>query len=275
MIPAMTSSEWVLQAPPPGADVRIAYGPDAQQFGELRLPKGKGPHPVVVVIHGGFWRARYDLAHVGHLAADLTSRGFATWSLEYRRVGHAGGGFPGTLRDVGAGVDHLRTIAAQHSLDVSRIVTLGHSAGGHLAAWVAARPRVSDPELTTIDPLKLAGVVSLAGVLDLHHAHSLRLSDGIVEEFLGGTPQQVPQRYAQASPHALLPLGLPQLLLHGTRDQTVPPALSSDYAAKARQLADDARYVPLEGADHFELIDPKSKEWPSVVAAVSELSRVG
>jgi acetyl esterase/lipase len=267
------NSEWVLETPPPSADLRSPYGADPSQFGELRLPKSESPHPrpVVVVIHGGFWRARYDLVHVGHLCADLTSRGFATWNLEYRRVGNPGGGFPGTLRDVAAGVDHLRQLATTHRLDLARVVTLGHSAGGHLAAWVASRSRVSDPSLRGPDPLRLAGMISLAGVLDLARAHALRLSEGIVGELMNGAPDEQQARYALASPIALLPNGVQQVLLHGTRDTTVPEELSLRYQAEAKRLGDDSRFVPLEGADHFELIDPKSAEWPRVVDAVTTL----
>lgn len=271
----MSSSEWVLQTVPPDADHRIAYATGAHRFGELRLPKGEGPHPVVVVLHGGFWRARYDLGHVGHLCADLTSRGYATWSLEYRRIGNEGGGFPGTLEDVGAGVDHLAKLAAEHRLDLNRVAVLGHSAGGHLAAWVASRARVSDPKLRGRKRLKLAGMVSLAGVLDLAHAHALRLSNGVVEELMGGTPHQKPAEYARASPIALLPNGVRQVLLHGTEDDTVPSALSSDYQATAKKLGDDSRFVPLPGAGHFELIDPKSIHWPKVVEAVDAVLASG
>ncbi len=219
-----------LSAPP--ADARHAYGPAPPQFGDLRLPPGPGPHPVAVVIHGGFWRAAYDLTHIGHLAAALTRAGVATWSLEYRRLGDPGGGWPGTLRDVGAGVDYLRTLAATVPLDLGCVVTVGHSAGGQLAAWAAGRARLpAGSRVATPDPLPLRGVVALAGVLDLPRAWALGLSKGVVADFLGGTPATVPDRYAQASPQALLPLGVPQRLLHGTADDTVPFAISAAYQA--------------------------------------------
>jgi acetyl esterase/lipase len=263
---------WMLEEPPPGADARMAYGDGLYQFGDLRLPAGPGPHPVAVVVHGGFWRAKYDLEHVGHLCADLARRGLATWSLEYRRVGHAGGGWPGTLEDVARGADFLRTLAGRYPLDLTRVVALGHSAGGHLALWLAARGRIPSGEpLASPHPLALRGVVALAGVVDLERAHALRLGDGIVETFLGGPPSAVPERYRLASPAALLPLGVPQVLVHGTEDDTVPFSLSAGYVERASALGDSARLVPLPDAGHFEVIDPRAREWAQVVEAVGSL----
>ncbi|GMU00454.1 alpha/beta hydrolase [Corallococcus caeni] len=266
------SSMWVLETPQPPPDARIAYGEAPQQFTELRKPKGKGPHPVVLFVHGGFWRAEYGLEHAGHLCADLTKRGFATWSLEYRRVGQAGGGFPGTLEDVASAADHLVDAAPSLGLDLSNVVAMGHSAGGHLAMWLAARHRLTPKQALYRDaPLKLKGVVSLAGVLDLAQGAALDLGKGIVKTFMGGTPEQFPERYAVASPAALQPLKLPQVLLHGTEDDTVPLKVSEGFHARGVQQKDPVHLVPLKGAGHFELIDPRSKEWPRVVQAVRTL----
>ncbi len=263
---------WVLETPAPAADARIPYGDSPHQFGDLRLPSGAGPHPVVVVVHGGFWRAKYSLEHVGHLCADLTQRGYATWSLEYRRVGHPGGGWPGTLEDVARGTDFLRTLAGTHQLDLGRVVALGHSAGGHLAAWLGARARLTPGGvLYREDSLRPRGVVALAGVVDLEEAFARRLGAGIVEDFLGGTPAQVPERYREASPAALQPLGVPQVLVHGTEDEDVPVALSERYCERGQALGDPVRLVRLPGAGHFEVIDPRSREWPSVVDAIASL----
>ena len=262
----------MLDTPAPVADARIPYGPLTHQFGDLRLPAGKGPHPVVVMVHGGFWRARYDLEHVGHLCADLTRRGLATWSLEYRRIGHPDGGWTGTFEDVALGLDFLRTLAPRHALDLPRVVVMGHSAGGHLALWLAARGRLKPGQpLHTPQPFLPKGAVSLAGVVDLEQAFTLRLSDGVVESLLGGTPTQVPERYRLASPAALLPLGLKQVLVHGDKDTIVPPRLSTDYHARAQKLGDPVRKVMLPGAGHFEVIDPKAPEWPQIVEAVKSL----
>jgi acetyl esterase/lipase len=250
----------ILDLAPPPADARIAYGAAPQQFGDLRVPKGAGPHPVVIVIHGGFWRAAYSLDHIGHLCAALTRAGFATWSLEYRRIGDPGGGWPGTGEDVVSGAVYLRKLAERYPLDLSRVVVAGHSAGGHLALWLAAQHKIS-----------LRGVVSLAGVADLRRAWELGLSDGVVGELLGGSPEQVPERYKQASPIELVPLGVPQRSLHGTRDDTVPIEIGWRYQKAAAAAGDDARLIELPGAGHFELIDPRSREWAAVERAIREL----
>lgn len=263
---------WMLETPAPAADARIPYGSAEHQFGDLRLPTGPGPHPVVVVVHGGFWRAKYGLEHAGHLCADLARRGFATWSLEYRRVGHEGGGWPGTCEDVARGLDFLPTLAHSHPLDMKRVVGLGHSAGGHLILWLAARRRLQPGQpLYSPQPFELRGVVPLAGVVDLVRAHALRLGDGIVETFLGGPPAQVPEHYRFASPQALAPLGVRQVLVHGAKDDTVPLEISAGYQAHAAALGDDVRLVTLPDAGHFEVINPLAPEWEQVVDAVRSL----
>ncbi|HEX6796350.1 MAG TPA: alpha/beta hydrolase [Ktedonobacterales bacterium] len=270
------ASEDILTLPAPPADARLAYGPDVQQFGELRLPAdgGAGPHPVVVLLHGGYWRARYDLAYFGHAAADLTARGYATWNLEYRRVGNPDGGWPGMFLDVAAGMDHLRTLATQHPLDLDRVVLLGHSAGGHLALWLAARGRINSASaLYTANPLLPKAVVSLAGVLDLRQASARHLSNDAVHELLGGPPEQYPERYAAASPAELLPTGVPAILIHGTGDSNVPYALSQDYADTARNAGDDVELVTLPGVGHFEIVDPRAPEWQTVAQAVERAAR--
>jgi acetyl esterase/lipase len=259
----------ILDLPALRADARLAYGTTRHQFGELRLPAGAGPHAVAVVIHGGYWRARYDLEHISHLSAALAAVGVATWSLEYRRLGHRGGGWPGTFLDVAAGADYLRTLARSYPLNLGRVVAVGHSAGGHLAAWLAGRRRIAaDSPLFVAEPLHLLGVAPLAGVLDLRRAWELRLSGGVVKRLVGGTPEHLPERYAAGSPAELLPLGARQILLHGTADDSVPYEISQDYVAAARDVGDDATLIPLPDAGHFELIDPRSQEWPRVRDAV-------
>jgi acetyl esterase/lipase len=240
--------------PAPPADARIAYGTKQNQFGDLRMPKGRGPHPTVSYIHGGFWRVKYDLTHAGHFCAALTDAGFATWSLEYRRIGEAGGGWPGTLEDVLAGAQHLARLAPQYQLDLTRTVLVGHSAGGHLALWAAAQ-----------DALPLIGVVSLAGVCDLRRAWELKLGQSVVEEFLGGPPGQVPERYARASPIELLPMKVPQHLVHGAADADVPLEISERFA----RASPNATLTKLEGVGHIELIDPRTEQWPPVLASIA------
>jgi acetyl esterase/lipase len=239
----------------------------------LPFSEAKGPKfPLLVFIHGGFWRAQYDLTHTGYAAGALAEVGLAVWSLEYRRIGHAGGGWPGTFRDVGAAVDYLRVIAPQYNLDLGRVVVAGHSAGGHLAAWVASRHRIppGDP-LYVEDPLPVRAAVPLAGVVDLRRAWELRLSSGVVEDFLGGPPEALLARYATASPMEMLPTGVPQRLVHGTNDPDVPYEISQRYVRAAQERGDDVRLVTLPGAGHFEVINPDTKDWQQVVSTILAL----
>ncbi|HET6313581.1 MAG TPA: alpha/beta hydrolase [Chloroflexia bacterium] len=271
---------------PPPADHRIPYGPGEFHFADLRLPQNPQPalersegsaipnskFPLVVFIHGGFWRSRYDLMHAGHAASALTEAGLATWSIEYRRLGNPGGGWPGTLQDVGVAVDHLRTVAPRYNLDLERVLVAGHSAGGHLAAWVASRHRIPPGgPLYMEDPLPVKAAVPLAGVVDLRRGWELQLSSGVVEDFLGGPPDAMPERYALASPIEMLPTGVPQRLVHGTDDPNVPYEISERYVRAAQERGDNVRLVTLPGAGHFEVINPDTKEWRQVVSTMLEL----
>ena len=270
-----------MRTPARGKPDRIAYGPEYLQFGELYVPQTPGAHeayPVIILIHGGYWRARYDLTLMTDLARDLAALGYAAWNIEYRRVGDAGGGWPGTFVDVARAADHVQMIAPGYNLDVRRVVAVGHSAGGHLACWLAARHRI--PANSTLAPgaqdgspapLALAGVVSQAGVLDLETAWKLHLSNNAVVELLGKSWPDAPDRYLATSPAALLPLGVPQIILHGTRDAHVPIEISRDYAAKALAAHDPVEYIELEGADHFDLINPRSKAWSVTLEALERL----
>ena len=245
----------ILELAPPKADARLAWSHGVSQFGDLRVPRGKGPFPTIIYIHGGYWRTTYDLTHAGHICAALTKAGCATWNLEYRRIGEPGGGWPGTMEDVLKGAQYLSKLAGKYNLDLENVATAGHSAGGQLALWLAAQ--------TAAPPLR--GVTSLAGVCDLRRAWELKLSDTIVEKWLGGTPRQVPKRYDTASPIELLPMKTPQRLLHGTADGVVPFEMSGRYARASK----NAKLIKLEGAGHFELIDPRAKEWPTVLKSVT------
>lgn len=262
----------ILTLPPPPADARRQYGPDAFQFGDLRLPPGDGPHPLAVYVHGGFWRAQYDLGHAGHPCAALTAAGIATWNVEYRRLGNPGGGWPGTMLDVAGAADHVRELAREYPLDLDNVVTMGHSAGGQLALWLAGRRRIPpDSILYRRDPLPVRAAISLAGVTDLRAAWRLRLREGIVRDLLGGTPEEVPDRYVAASPMELLPLGVPQVLIHGTADTSVPFALSANYAQAAVLHRDRVTLIPLPRAGHFAPVDPRTAQWQRVLAAVRDV----
>ena len=242
---------------PMQADHRIAYGPDPEQFGDLRLPAGPGPHPVVVVIHGGWWRHVYDLTYAGHMAAALTSDGYATWNIEYRRVGSPGGGYPVLLQDVSAAVAHLGEIAATYNLDMARIVVTGHSAGGHLAGWVAAKGMHRKLDVFGITP-PIRGAVPVAGIMDLVRTSELHVNDAMYE-FLGGSHLQQPELYALVSPAHLVPTGIPVTNVHGTRDMAVPIELSEIYERNARHAGDPTRLVMLDGIDHFDVFNPDTE----------------
>jgi acetyl esterase/lipase len=253
--------------------LRLAYRAESLQFGELYVPKGSGPHPVVILIHGGFWRAAHRLTLMQGLAGDLVEKGIAAWNIEYRCVGDAGGGWPGTLQDVAHAADYLATLAPTYALDLTRVVPVGHSAGGQLALWLAARSRLpKKSKLTVCDtPLPLAGAVSLAGACDLKLVWHLNLGHGAATEFLGGSPTNVPERYFTASPAALLPLGIPQVLIHGNRDDLVPLSVSQDYVQKATLARDHVTLIVLPEADHFALIDPNSAAWGITIAEIQKL----
>ena len=257
------------------ADARLAYGSGPQQYGELWVPPGPGPHPVAVVIHGGCWRAQYGEEHIRPVCAALAREGVAAWCLEYRRVGDEGGGWPGTFEDVAHGADRLREIATARNLDLRRVVGLGHSAGGQLALWLAARPRLpKDDPFRGPDPLVLRGVVGLAPVADLARAADDHVCGDMVPALLGGPPSAQPARYAAVSPIALLPLGLPQHVIHGRRDGIVPFAQSERYVAAARGKGDDARLVAL--TDRLREIAPRftDADFEKLRALVDEMEQI-
>jgi acetyl esterase/lipase len=266
--------EDILNLPVSPADFRIPYGEDPLQFGDLRLPKGDGPHPVVIVIHGGCWRAKYNLDHVSSFCAALTKIGLATWSLEYRRLGNPGGGWPGTFIDVARGTDFLQKIALKHSVDLGRIIAVGHSAGGHLALWLAVRPHLPvESLLYSGQPLPLEGVISLAGVVDLRKGETLGACGDALNLLVGGSSVEVPDRYQQASPAEFLPIGIPQRLIVGERDN-VMLKLGRIYEATAKKTGDDVQLTVIEGAAHFELIAPETASWTVVKNTILSLLEI-
>lgn len=253
-------------------DRRISYGSDPSQFGELYLPEKPGPHPVVVLIHGGCWLAEYGLNLMGQMAAALKEEGIAVWNLEYRRLGN-GGGWTETFEDVALGTDFLQTIAPEFNLDLSRLVTVGHSAGGHLALWLAARrnlPETSPLYVEEDEGVRVHGVVSLAGIPDLITGVEQNICLGAVQQLVGGLPSEVPDRYKQASPRELLPLGVPQWHLVGIEDQIVPAAYLKEYVKVAKKYK-EVNLEVLPNAGHFELIYPQTSTWPEVRHAIKTL----
>jgi acetyl esterase/lipase len=242
------------------------YGPHPSQVAELFVPEGRGPFPVVVLIHGGFWRIPFDRELMEPLAEDLADRGFATWNIDYRRVGDGGGGdsWRVTLDDVAASLDQLGALSAQFPLDTDRTALVGHSAGGHLALWLSSE-------------FQVAAVVAQAGVANLYDAANERLGVGspreglgvldvpATVEFLGGTPDEVPDRYAATSPSALLPLETPILLVHGGEDDRVPVSQSRNFAEAAREAGDEVEVAEFAAMGHFEVLDPKHESWGRTV----------
>jgi acetyl esterase/lipase len=239
------SHDILTDPPPPAADARVAYGPGPQQFGDLRVPGGDGSFPLAVVLHGGYWQATYNLIHTGHLCVAFAQAGVATWNLEYRRVGDPGGEWPAAGDDLELALAHLERLPFDHD---GRTVLLGHSAGGQLALWAAKRSGLP--------------AVALAPVTDVRDAVARRGPESAPARFMA------PERFAEGSPLELLPLGVPQILIHGTADDSVPHEMSERYVAAA---ADEAELVTLEGVGHFEPIDPRSPHFRQTLDAVNKL----
>jgi acetyl esterase/lipase len=257
------------------ADFRLSYGTDANQFGELRVPSGVGPHPVAVLIHGGCWAEYSHLGDLSPMADMLKAKGIATWNIEYRRLAQPGSGWPGTYLDIGQGVDYLRSIAVQNHLDLTRVIVVGHSSGGQMALWVAARSRLPKRSVLYIsDPLPVRGVIDLAGVVDMEAFLPVeqQICRGkVVEQMLGGKPAEVPEHYAQASAIKMLPLGVPQIIVWGQLDQFNPVTSFETYTKTAEHAGDPARLVNLPAAGHFEIASPFSRAWPAVEGEILSL----
>lgn len=244
------------------------YGALEGQEGDLYLPSASRP-PVVCLLHGGFWRMPYGRDEMAAVARDLAGEGFAVWNLEYRRLGATGGGWPATFDDVVAGIEHLaQLVDGGADLDLARLTVAGHSAGGQLALWAAAR-QVDDPRGHAPRRVRIAAVAGMAPVADLVRAHELGVGGSAVTELLGGAPAGLPARYRDASPRALLPLNVAQLILHGTADDVVPIEISHDYVEAAQAAGDDVEFLELAGTGHMEYLDPSSgahralREWLS------------
>jgi acetyl esterase/lipase len=258
--------------PAPPADHREAYGTGPQQFGELRLPRGHARVPIVVLVHGGCWRAQYDLAHTAAAAAAIASAGYAVWAPEYRRVGDPGGGWPGTFDDVGQAIDFLRTLAAKYSrLDTTRVVLAGHSAGGQLVLWAASRRAGEMGTVSGTLPLRVSGVVGLAAISDMEGYARPNGCGSAVMPLMGGRSADVPDRYRAVSPIERLPLGIPVRLVHGVADPIVPIAQSRGFVDKASGAGSPVTLTEVPGAGHFDVIAPQCTAWSSVLAAIRGL----
>ena len=251
--------------------LRLSYGSAPQQFGDLWLPQRGDAHPVAIIIHGGFWFNAYDLELMTPVSRALADAGIAAWNIEYRRIGDAGGAYPGTFLDNALAADFLQTLAQTYSLDLNRVITLGHSAGGHLALWLAARDKIpAGDTLYAPSTFKLRAAISSAGVADLRRGLEMKLGGGAIEKLLDGSREEKIARLVSASPAELLPFGVKQILIHGTKDDRVPYQISAAYQTQAIARGDDARLVTLHSAGHFEAIDPRSREWQVIMEAVKD-----
>jgi acetyl esterase/lipase len=263
----MADSREVLSRPAAGPDLTVSYGPHPDHVADVRLPV-EGPAPLVMLWHGGYWRAAYDRSYTGPMAVDLVGRGYAVASLEYRRTG-ADGGWPATFDDVAASVDAVPDLIAATApgrVDRDRIVFAGHSAGGHLAVWAALRDQLPTDSPWQVPSVGAVGVLTLAPVIDLATGYRLDLDGGAVDALLGGGPDDFPERYAATDPSAFDPPGAPVWLVHGAEDDRVPVEFSRAYAQRT-----GSQLTELAGAGHFGIVDPLSSVWPAVVTALNSL----
>lgn len=260
----------------PSADesvpLTISYGPEPSQFGQLWLPAGvagSAPPAVVVLIHGGFWRSTYGLDLMDGLAADLADRGIAAWNIEYRRVGESGGGYPGTLDDVAAAIDALVGVDADHPLDLTNVVFVGHSAGGHLALWAAGRGALpaGAPGAAPLVVPRLA--IGQGPVFDLAAGDEQGLGGGAVTDFIGGSAGEFPDRYAIATPS--ITAGVPLAVIRAAEDVNVPAPFTITAAATGARAADGSPLVTVVEVpgDHFALIDPSTAAWQAVIRLIT------
>lgn len=250
----------------PDPDRTLTYGDDPAQVVDVRVPAAPTGLPLVVTIHGGFWYAAYDRSLMEPLVVDLVARGFPVANLEYRGTGRGGtGGWPETFEDVANGVDLLADLVAEHGGPI----VIGHSAGGHLALWAAARARLPRGRVGADPVVVPTSVVGLAAVGDLRAAARDGLGKDAVSKLLGAPPSEVPERVRVAAPIASLPLRVPQLLVHGRQDELVPPSQTETYARLAAAAGDDVEVVYVTG-DHFSMLDPGHPAWLEVVERLPE-----
>ena len=252
--------------------IRIDYGTDPYQFGELRIPEGDSLFPVIMIIHGGCWQSAYDKTLMDDMADDLTRRGYATWNLEYRRLGNPGGGWPGTFLDIASGLKMLREIRNDYPLNLTKILVTGHSAGGHLALWLGGQSQLPDSaEIKTTGLPDIKGIVSLAGITDLESYLAPSGCGSSVRSLTGGEPNEYPERYAQGSPMTFIPLGVPRVLVNGENDGIVPVSHIRPYYEASVAANEQIELVTIPGAGHFEVISPGSIAWDPIVSAFEKL----
>jgi acetyl esterase/lipase len=262
--------------PRPQPTRTVAYGPDPLQYAQLWLPDGPGPYPVVVLIHGGCWTTSIaDLTYFNYGAEDLRQRGLAVWSVEYRGVDKPGGGYPGTFQDVAAALQRLVQEAPSANLSLKHLVVAGHSAGGHLALWAAGQHRIAaDSPLHADHPIKIAAVVDIAGIPNLKTDTNTACGADVIGQLTGRPTAARPDVYADTSPAALLPLGVPQVVIHGLEDVTVAPSIGEAYA-KAARAAGDHVVVKSPPGDHVDEVAPDQPAWAVVATTIVALAHGG
>jgi acetyl esterase/lipase len=256
----------------PAPTRHVAYGAAPSQFAELFQPAGDGPFPLAVIIHGGCWTKEFGgITQMRNLAGALAGQGIAVWNVEYRRYDEEGGGYPGMYQDVATAMDRLRALAPQHQLDLSRIVLVGHSAGGHLAQWAGARARLprSSP-LYVADPLPVPVVISLGGLADLRNEQALIKSscDRDMAQLAGVASAARPDIFSDTSPAEMLPAGVRTVLIHGEHDTISPLRVGQDYARRAQAAGDAAEVLVLPGGSHYDEVAASSPSWPIVYAQI-------
>ena len=262
----------LLNRPKPQPTRTIFYGDDPNQFADLWVPAGRGSHPVVVMIHGGCWEASVaNHSYLNYAAEDLRKRGIAVWNIEYRAADQKGGGYPGTYQDVGAAIDRLAIEAPHAGITMKRVIVMGHSAGGQLALWSAARYKLpSSSPLHWAAPQPISGVVDIAGIPDLQRDTETACGAKVLKEMAGSPTKARPDVYSDTSPAELLPLGVPQVVIHGAQDTTVPPAVGQRYAAAAQALGDHVEVKTPPGG-HVEEVTPGQPAWDEAVRAIQGL----
>jgi len=263
-----------------GPTASHSYGPDSLQMGELRIPEGPGPFPVAVLIHGGCWLDGLGEGSMTPAAATLPDAGIATWNIEYRRLGHDGGGWPGTFLDVGAGLDHLRVLSESYPLDLDRIVTVGHSSGAHLAVWAAGRPGLpTDSEIRGSDPLSVRAAVGVDGPMDLdawnESGRDEEICDGpVVARLMGGARADVPVRYRHGSPAQMAPFAAP-IYLNPAAMMIAESDGSDPLSARSGRTGEKILVRPVPDSDHFQLITPGHHTWLVVLETIREALGMG
>lgn len=261
----------LLERPRPAPSATIAYGEDPLQVVDLWLPDGDGSHPVVLMVHGGCWQTDIaDRTLMNWIADDLRRRGLAVWNIDYRGVDRPGGGYPGTFLDAAAAADALRDHAGSRRLDLSRLVAIGHSAGGHLALWLAGRPRLpEDSPLRTADPLPIPAVISLGGLPDLEEAArppGSGCGTEIIDRLTGG-------RFDDTSVPRLAPLGVRQILINGRQDRIIPTSYAEAYAGPMRAAGDRVEVRMIDRTGHVELVAPETGAWSATVEEIERSLR--